>query len=195
MARPPTLRLFVAIELPPPVTDALARTIEGLRSALQGPYRWVAATGIHLTLKFLGDVDGDRVDAYGTSLAAAAHHGPFPLRLSGAGMFAQRGVARVVWAGLGGQTESLDALRDTVDASLVATGATSEARAFRPHLTLARVPGRLTADRQGALVAALAEVSFAEDAAFDVRSVSLMRSQLGRGEARYSRISSVALAG
>ena len=56
-------------------------------------------------------------------------------------------------------------------------------------------PGRLTADRQGALVAALAEVSFAEDAAFDVRAVSLMRSQLGRGEARYSRIASVELAG
>ncbi|MCH8200245.1 MAG: RNA 2',3'-cyclic phosphodiesterase, partial [Chloroflexi bacterium] len=107
MAEPP-LRLFVAIELPEQVRVALGASIERLRSSLGGAYRWVRPEAVHLTLRFLGDVEPERVAELAAALEAAV--GPlaaFELRLDGTGVFPNPRAPSVVWAGLGGESAAL----------------------------------------------------------------------------------------
>ena len=109
----------MAIELPPPVTDALARTIEGLRSALQGPYRWVAATGIHLTLKFLGDVASEDIAEVCRAVAESVRDiEPFEFRCHGAGAFPDLARPRTVWIGVDEGSEAVLALHQAVELAL-----------------------------------------------------------------------------
>jgi 2'-5' RNA ligase len=114
------LRLFVAIELPDDVRDALARAIDGLkRAGAADGLRWVRPEGMHLTLKFLGATPEDAVPAINTALRVAARGTP-PLRLQpdGFGAFGGRRGLRVVWAGLTGDVDTLKALAANIDAAL-----------------------------------------------------------------------------
>ena len=134
------VRAFVAIELPDRAKDALARVVGELRAAQLGGLRAVRPEGIHLTLKFLGDVPADRIDAIGAAAErAAGHHTPFALLLSGVGAFPSGRAPRVLWAGIAGDLDSLGALQASVDGCLADLGFARERRAFNPHLTLARL--------------------------------------------------------
>ena len=146
------MRLFVAIELPDRVRGALAAAIDDLRSTVRGPFRWVGPDGIHLTLKFLGDVPETGVEALVTGLAGASLTvQPLELHLEGAGTFPPGRPPSVVWAGLGGDLAALNALCDAVEAAMAGAGMSAETRTFRPHLTLARVRGRLGREATEAL--------------------------------------------
>src|SRR5437867_392019 len=97
------LRLFIAIELPEAWTAALTRAQDTLRGRGLDGLRWTRPEGIHLTLKFLGNVDERRVPELGASLEqAVAGLRPFTLRLSGLGSFGPPARPRVVWAGVTG---------------------------------------------------------------------------------------------
>ena len=194
MAEPAALRLFVAIELPEQIKQALASSIDELRAVLHGPFRWAPPTGIHVTLKFLGETPAERLDEVISAMtAAAAAIEPFSLRLSGAGTFPAGRRPSVVWAGLDGDTQPLVALRDSVESALVLVGYGAERRAFQAHLTLARVHRRLPDQDVQALAGQLAAIRFVYEGPFDVREVSLMRSELRREGARYTRLASAAL--
>ncbi len=195
MAEAGPLRLFVAVELPEPIRQALSQTIAGLRSELKGPYRWVT-TNMHLTLKFLGDVEPARVDRLSRSLTeAAASLSPFELHLEGAGTFPNGRDPRVVWAGLGGDGGALTALRDAVERAMVEAGEDPDTRAFHPHLTLARMTRRLDREAAEQLRERLAAVRFDSGSAFEVDGVGLIRSELRPEGARYTRLAHAPLAG
>lgn len=130
------MRLFVAVELHAEVNAQLARALESLR-ACRG-YRWVKPTQLHVTCKFLGEVDDARVDALRAALRAIAVP-PLQLGVRGLGQFPPRGRPRVVWAGLCGDVAALVALAGEVEAACAPLGFAREARPFRPHVTLARV--------------------------------------------------------
>ena len=86
MADAAPLRLFIAVELPEEIRQILAEVTARLRQQLGGPYRWVAAGNIHLTLRFLGDVEAGRVGALGEALAGGGRSlTPFTLALEGTG--------------------------------------------------------------------------------------------------------------
>ena len=190
----PALRLFVAVELPEGVRSALSETIAALRSELRGPYRWVEPGSIHLTLKFLGDVAPGRVGALSAALReAVAPMAPIRLRLEGAGMFPDGRSPRVLWAGVGGETPALDALRDAVEAAMVGAGEAPDPRAFRAHLTLARVRARLAPEEAGSLAERLRAVRYGDATGFCVGDVSLMRSELRQAGAVYTRLAHAAL--
>ena len=99
-----TLRLFAAVELPPHVLGALEAVQHDLRAQFPGKAaRWVRPAGIHLTLKFLGDVPAGQVDAIAEGMrAAASEHAPFELCAEGLGVFPNPNRVRVVWVGVGG---------------------------------------------------------------------------------------------
>ena len=195
MAESP-LRLFVAVELPEPVRAALGGSIEQLRSHLRGPFRWVEPRSIHLTLKFLGDVGADRV-AHVTSALEAAVGGtpPFELRLEGTGVFPTGRAPNVVWAGIAGDVASLVALAAAVESAIAGAGEPPETRAYRPHLTLGRVRGRLGGPGVDELTRCLSEVTYEGTAPFRVEAVSLMRSELTPGGARHTRMALAPLRG
>lgn len=188
------LRLFVAIAPPAAVRSALGAAIDELRQVVHGPMRRVPLASIHLTLKFLGDVDLSRVDELAESLGdACAGVAPFELRLVGGGTFPAGKRFSAVWTGLGGEIDQLRDLQHAVESAMVGLGFGAESRPFGPHLTLARIGGRLAHDRMRALGDGLASLRYPDDASFVVDQVGLIRSQLGHGAPRHTTLAEAAL--
>jgi len=140
------MRLFFAAHLPAPVRAALVAAQEDLRARLGDAVRWTRPEALHLTLKFLGEVDGARAPE--TLLAAAAEGlspgGPLDLVVQGLGAFGGRR-PRVVWAGVEGpDLEGLRRLAEHLDGALRPLGFPGDGRPYAPHITLGRVrtPGR-----------------------------------------------------
>jgi len=134
------VRTFIAIDLEAGIKKTLQAIIQALKST-GADVRWVQAGGLHLTLKFLGEIDEAQADRVKTILAqVAGHHVPFALRLEGTGAFPAEKSPRVLWVGFTAAPE-LIALQDELDGALEAEGFAREKRAFKPHLTLGRVRG------------------------------------------------------
>ncbi|TBW59615.1 RNA 2',3'-cyclic phosphodiesterase [Marinobacter halodurans] len=131
------LRLFVGLELP----DDIRQALTALRSELKGA-RWQTAEQIHLTLSFIGNVDDDCLplvyDAlYGLRLE------PFKLTVSGVGLFGSPQYPKNLWAGVI-EREPLIALHEGIHERLSGFNVASQERGFHPHVTLARFRGRRT---------------------------------------------------
>jgi 2'-5' RNA ligase len=131
------VRLFVAINLPPPLRQGVWDAAEPLRRA-NFPVRWVRPEALHLTLKFLGEVDLSReADLLAALKQAAMGIKPFVLHLEGFGVFPSLGRPRVVWAGCHGPAP-LELLQHGVERETEPLGFPVEGRPFQPHLTLGR---------------------------------------------------------
>lgn len=183
------MRLFVAVDLPAFVRERLATLIAALRREVTGP-RWVRVEGIHLTLKFLGEVavaDLPRLREALTAVADGSGRG-FQVFVEGLGQFPERGRPRVLWIGLREQSGALASLHGRVEAAVSDAGMPgikSEQRPFHPHLTLARIGE----ERTSIPIRGLVEAHRAESlGGFDVTAVTLFQSQLGPGGARYKPI-------
>ncbi|PYP33432.1 MAG: RNA 2',3'-cyclic phosphodiesterase [Gemmatimonadetes bacterium] len=176
------LRVFLALNLPEATRQALWRAAAPLRD-LGFPIRWVRPEGIHLTLKFLGEVAEQRDAELVAALARAARGArALPLTLGGFGAFPDFQRPRVVWAGVA-PDPSLELLQNQIEEVFAPLGFPTEARPFRPHLTLGRA-GREGRSRDFArLEAALGLLEFAETVL--VGSVDLMQSTLQSGGAVY----------
>ncbi|WP_026841364.1 RNA 2',3'-cyclic phosphodiesterase [Citrifermentans bremense] len=125
-------RLFVAIDLPEEIKASLSQ----LCCAVTGA-RWVATSQIHLTLRFIGDVDPQTVSQIKKALSVV-QFASFILRVAGVGHFPPRGFPRVLWVGLEPHPE-LIALQQRIESALQQAGVLPEARPFSPHITLARL--------------------------------------------------------
>jgi RNA 2',3'-cyclic 3'-phosphodiesterase len=136
------MRTFIAIPLPDECRTLLDRMQQKLR-----PYgadvRWVAIPSIHLTLKFLGEVDPDIIPDLAQSLESGIQSQcSFSLRLHDLGCFPNPKNPRVIWCGIDGDTGNLSRLQQQVEAICAQFGFAPENRGFRPHLTLGRVNGK-----------------------------------------------------
>ncbi len=187
-----TLRAFIAIELPDDIKTHLHTVIQNLRQRVAGPdIKWVAPESIHLTLKFLGHVPTSRVEEFQQSLGdICTATPPMWLAIQALGGFPSTRTPRVIWAGLGGDIEPLALLAERIDVAFTELGFPKETRAFTPHLTIARIRQEATRETRTALGAALAEAHIARGIEFRAVAVSLMRSQLLRSGAVYSRLAS-----
>ncbi len=191
--RPQQLRLFVACELPDDVRQALGRVQDDLRSALSGGtirLRWVRPESVHITLKFLGEVEETRVAEITSALAAAVE--PFELRLSSSAGLGGFGGARlrVVWLGLEGDVEALAALAGRVEQALTPLGFAAERRPFAAHLTIARVTDRASSEERRQLALLLERHRIPALPPMILTEVRLMRSVLGPGGSAYYRMAS-----
>lgn len=134
-----TLRSFIAFELPAEVISLLDDLQQGLKS-LPLKAKWVRPQNIHLTLKFLGNIDPANIADIRQAMADAAEDcTPFTLTVTGIGFFPGIKRPRVVWAGLGGETEILLNLQHRLALRLAAIGFPKEKRPFKAHLTLGRI--------------------------------------------------------
>lgn len=125
-------RLFVCIELP----AYLRRVLTGLYEEQPG-FRWVEEENLHLTLRFIGEIDSDLENTVVDALSEI-HVKPFMLPVSGLGSYKVRGKPSVIWAGLGGGHPHLFQLQRKIENLLVGLGFRMERKAFHPHITLAR---------------------------------------------------------
>ena len=125
------IRSFIAIELPGELRQSLARLQDRLKSGGSVPVRWVDSGNIHLTLKFLGDIDTEIIGRMTSALENAANgiH-PFDIRVSGPGVFPNMKRVQVIWVGLAGELEKLAQLQKNIEANLAPLGFPSEARPF-----------------------------------------------------------------
>jgi 2'-5' RNA ligase len=184
-----SLRLFVACELPVEVLAGLARAQEDLRRAGAEPLRWARPEGIHVTLKFLGNVDPSRAGDISEALAGAIE--PFELRVRPAGVGGFGGSRlRVVWAGLEGDIEGLAALAGRVEQALEPLGFPAERRPFAPHLTLARVPDSASSEERRRLADLIVRHEMPPQPWATLSQVSLVRSVMGRGGSMYQQVAS-----
>jgi 2'-5' RNA ligase len=187
---PKPIRVFVAVDLPQDVRQALKTAQDELR-AHRFEIRWVKPENIHLTLKFLGDTLPADLARIGPALrSAAAAAAPFALAARGAGVFPGIKAPRVVWAGLGNELPALFALQQSVAQVLAKAGFAPEARPFKAHLTLGRVKGRI---RPAELLAALQALGQWTSPAFRVESVTVFQSDLRPGGAVYTPLDVVPL--
>jgi 2'-5' RNA ligase len=135
------VRLFVALEIPPPVRENLAALINDLRAAdapsSKNRARWVRAENLHVTLKFIGPVDAVKLDAIRAALAEVRSDAEVELRFRGLGFFPHDRRPRVLWAGVEG-SPNLPLLAREIESRLARLGVPPERREFAPHLTVAR---------------------------------------------------------
>jgi 2'-5' RNA ligase len=138
------VRTFIAIDLETGLKTALEGLIRALKTT-RADVRWARTTGLHLTLKFLGEIDEEKSAVVKRVVeGVAGRHASFPLRLEGTGAFPGEHKPRVLWAGFA-PGPGLLAFQDELERELEREGFPREERAFHPHLTLGRVkgPGRI----------------------------------------------------
>jgi 2'-5' RNA ligase len=186
------VRLFIAVNLPPPLRQSLWQAAEPLRRASL-PVRWVAPDALHLTLKFLGEVGAEREPELIAGMERAARGArPFALHLGGFGVFPSMSRPRVVWAGCDAPAP-LELLEHGVEREMEQLGFPLEGRAFQPHLTLGRAEHRARPGDFAKLAQRLDALVFEGEAM--IESLDLMESQLARSGAQYTRRHAVPLAG
>jgi 2'-5' RNA ligase len=182
-----TLRLFVALELPEAIHQALAGIQRQLRKAAGAradEVRWTAPEGMHLTLQFLGAVPEGQVDEVSAAVARTAAVGrPLSLRLGGVGGFPNARRPRVIWVGVDGEVALLAELARALGERLRPLGFPPEERAFKAHLTLGRARDRNAPGMAGAMAAASQA-----DAGWSARELCLFRSHLSPKGATYQVI-------
>ncbi len=155
--------------------------------------RWVDPNSIHLTLKFLGDITTDKVSEITRAMEEAARGiPPFVLEVKDAGVFPNTKRARVAWVGLSGEVDKLLQLQKNLETNLELLGFAPESRAFTPHLTIARVNDGASSDERQRFGELVTAAKF-EAGSIKADSISLMRSQLSRAGAIYSRLGLVRL--
>jgi 2'-5' RNA ligase len=187
------IRCFIAVELTQEIKAALSQ-LQGQLKTGQFPVKWVNPYGVHLTLKFLGNVNADMTSQITEATAEAAQGlSPFKLEVKELGVFPNLRRVQVIWVGVSGEVEKLLQLQKGIESSLERLNFAPEARAFTPHLTLGRVRDQASPDERQKLGELIAGTKFETAYALPVDSISLMRSQLTREGAIYSQLSSIKL--
>jgi len=181
------MRVFCAVELPAEVRARAAAHIESLRSAMpDARASWDRAEKLHVTIKFLGEIEAARVPALSQAASrAVACVQPFALAIEGAGAFPSKGPPRVLWLGVTDSNGGLARLQGSLEEASTEEGFPREKRPFHPHLTIARLRQPQGARRLAALHR---ERGFAP-AHFQVTELLVIRSELGPGGSRYTEIS------
>ena len=186
------IRAFVALDLPEAQREALFTLQRALRRA-GAEVSWVRPESVHLTLKFLGNIEEEAVSPIGEALSpVAAGAAPFAVSPSGCGAFPTLKAPRVVWVGLRTAGDELARLQKGVEAALSALGHPPEDRPFKPHLTLGRVKG---SRNLRALTEALAANAGFSAPSFDVSEIVLYKSMLRPEGAVYSALLRIPLSG
>jgi RNA 2',3'-cyclic 3'-phosphodiesterase len=153
------IRTFIALTIPEEIKAVIGTAISELR-AKNHALRWVKPEGLHITLKFLGDIPEETVAPLAADLdKAAALCPPLTLGLSGFGAFPNTRRPRVVWVGLEGDMHELSSLALNIDKTCVAYGITAERRPFSGHITLGRLKAPTMVDLATNLVKGLFNVS------------------------------------
>ena len=183
------IRAFIAIDLDPQVIDTIVREIGQLKPRIPS-VRWISKANLHLTVKFLGNVEEVQIEPIGAALAAALRPFPrFAINAKGLGVFPDSRRPKILWIGL--TANELARLATTIESALLPLGFAPEKRSFMPHLTIGRWR---EFDRPPlALKQELEQWRHCEFGRSNVDQVILIQSMLKPEGAVYTRLQTVAL--
>lgn len=186
----PTVRLFIAINLPESERQAIHDSTAPLRAAARS-VTWVAPDCIHLTMKFLGEQRSEEVSKVRDALAGVARRfQPMRLDVGGVGAFPHLRAPRIFWMGIGADPK-LELLHHDLEIACEALGHDVEARAFRPHLTLGRVKREVSAEQVATMARLVTTVRYR--GTIDARTIHVMQSELSSAGPRYTVLAAVPL--
>ncbi|KGB58962.1 2',5' RNA ligase [Sphingopyxis sp. LC363] len=177
-----THRLFVALRPPRAIREMLISAMHGVSGA-----RWQSEEQLHLTLRFIGEVDRHRAEDIAAALGAI-YAPAVTARIAGVDLFERQGRPHMLWAGVEPH-EPLGALHRKVDQLLARVGVAPETRAFLPHITLARLNRG-----SGPVAPFLALNSDLASPPFEFGHVTLYESEMGHGGSRYHPVARYPLA-
>jgi len=180
-----TWRTFCAVELPEGVREQLQQHIVTLRKQMpEAAASWSRVENIHLTLKFFGNVELDRIPKISAAATRTTEQfSKFEINVGNTGVFPRSSRAQVLWIGVSDPSGQLSALQKQFEAECAAAGFEKEDRAYHPHLTIARLrkPDRRLADTHLQMIF--------EPVTVKVNELILFRSALSSQGARYTPIS------
>lgn len=184
------IRSFIAIELPP----LIRHEIEAIQSRLKSSgsdVRWARPEGVHLTLKFLGQVEQERVPEVSTVIErCCTAHPPFVLAVGSLGAFPNERNPKVVWVGVTDDAGYLVKLQQRLERELSKIGFKEEKRAFSPHLTLGRVK---SPKKKRELAQQLEDLRACACGTFEAKEICLFKSDLTPGGAVYTKLTTCTL--
>lgn len=168
------IRTFIALEIPDEIRETIDRCISSKLRKCRTKCSWVKPDNIHLTLKFLGDTPVNIIDSITNDVRFVLEGlAPINLCLDRVGTFGGR-KPRVVWAGLSGETESLELIANTIDEITFKHGFKREKRRFSPHLTVGRIRKQIYIPE---LLTAIENIQF-ERLDFTADKISFIKSEL-----------------
>ena len=176
------MRLFTAVDIPPDVVRALDQLIAALKPAAR--IKWSPAANLHITTKFIGEWPDRRLAELTQTLRGLVKREPIPIEVRDLGFFPNARAPRVFWAGVHAPPILAELARET-DRALAGLGVPLEARAFSPHLTLARIKEPVPLDRLHEAIAALPSTAFG---AFSVDRFYLYQSTLNPSGSVYTQL-------
>lgn len=187
---PDTIRTFIAVEIPENVISSI-RDIQQDLKAYGVDIRWIRPENIHLTLKFLGDVQAaDIENISGVMSGTAEGVSSISLQAKGIGVFPGVKRPRILWVGLTGQLELLSRLQKSLDANLKGIGFPTEKRPFKGHLTIGRIKTEINSK---IFVDALTAFRSFESETFVADRIVLFKSELKPSGAVYTNLASATL--
>lgn len=182
------MRVFIAIELPASVHELAEERVRFLRAEFPGVRAsWERTEKMHITLKFLGEIDERRLTKVQNSITQAAKNfRPFEISIEETGAFPPRGVPRILWLGVKDDSETLSKFQSKLEDEFAKIGFEKEKRKFHPHITLARIRmpdgAKRLRDRHE-------QLNFQSDI-FAVYEIVLIKSVLSSAGSSYTKLSS-----
>jgi 2'-5' RNA ligase len=182
------MRLFIGIPLPGEYAQLIGRIQAAWKKRLTSKVSWVRPELAHVTLKFLGEVDEEKISAIVQAMREAAR-GSFEMQGGAGGFFPPKGAPRVIWVGLRQGREECAAYFEKLDGGLAQAGFLAESKPFSPHLTVARVKAAMRSDDWSGLLGDLKR----DWPVFTVDHVVLWQSILRPSGPEYRRVAEVEL--
>ena len=190
------VRSFIAIPVSNEGIEALEQAVKHLDEEIGRHVRWVRPEGIHLTLKFMGDIPAATAErVLEALLPVTAGFNSFQLSISGLGVFPNSRRPRVLWAGLDGGLKSLSELHMAVDEAVGKLGLPKDQRPFSPHLTLGRVRRDAAEGQLQKIGEAMSSTKIPSAPAWLADTVNLMRTELDPAGSRHYLMGSAPIGG
>jgi RNA 2',3'-cyclic 3'-phosphodiesterase len=172
------MRAFIAIELPQDIKEAIGRLQAKLKQT-GADVKWVSPANIHLTLKFLGEIDEKTKDAVCNAMrSAVADIRAFPIKLGELGAFPGMQSPRVIWIGLSEGHDRVKAIAQHLEHELGQCGKSREEREFSSHITIARVRSQKNKDALAAGISAVEGSTAGKLEGFTAKKITLFKSTL-----------------
>lgn len=186
-------RLFLAVHPPGEVIGEIAGIQKRLQKSLAGDIRWVKPEGMHVTLKFFGDVFNAEIGNISREIGPnAAGEAPFTLLFRGLGVFPSAKRPRVLHLGLDGDVQRLTVFQSRLERALSAMGFAARERSFTPHITLARIKALREPEK---LAKEMAEGKHCATGQFTASALVLFKSSLTPKGAFYTRLAEYPFSG
>jgi len=189
----PSMRTFIAIELSQEIKDKLSELQDLLKKA-GADVKWIEPENIHLTLKFLGEIDeGKSIKITGAIEDTAKKSRQFQMSLGSLGAFPRIEFPRIVWVGIDKGDKETAVLARELEERIEELGISKEERPFSSHITIGRVKGTLNKDGLANNLKELENYFSGRNIEFDVTKITLFKSTLGPGGPVYAALKEVKL--